>query len=128
MSFLLFLAFVMPYTAWNWLTEPLVVLFYFPFLIALGAGASLTTGLRKVCVFLGKISYPLYMTHYAVLWMFGNYYTSHKLDAMQLSLIIIAGLTGLVGAAWLVMIIYDIPVRKYLSDKRIERLARQKAQ
>ena len=68
------------------------------------------------------------MTHYAVLWMFGNYYTSHKLDAMQLSLIIIAGLTGLVGAAWLVMIIYDIPVRKYLSDKRIERLARQKAQ
>jgi len=127
MSLLLFLAFVMPYSKWNWLSEPFVVLFYFPFLIALGAGANLANGLKKLCVFLGKISYPLYMTHYAVLWMFGNYYTSHKPGAMQLTWIIIAGLIGLVGAAWLVMIIYDIPVRKYLIDKRIERLSRQKA-
>ena len=125
-AFLLFLAFIMPFSKWNWLSEPLVVLFYFPLLIALGAGAGLTTGLKKVCMFLGKISYPLYMTHYAVLWMFGNYYTSHKPGTMQLTLIIIAALILLVGAAYLVMMIYDIPVRKYLSDKRNERLAKQK--
>jgi len=127
MALLLFLAFIMPFSKWNWLTEPLVVLFYFPFLIALGAGAVLAPGLKKVCMFLGKISYPLYMTHYAVLWMFGNYYTSHKPDATQLALIIICGLILLVGAAYLVMMVYDIPVRKYLSDKRNERLAKQKA-
>jgi peptidoglycan/LPS O-acetylase OafA/YrhL len=127
LSILLFLAFIMPSSKWNWLSEPLVVLLYFPLLIALGAGATLTSGLKKVCIFSGKISYPLYMTHYAVLWMFGNYYTSHKPGTMQLTFIIIAGLILLVGAAYLVMVIYDIPVRKYLSNKRNARLAKQKA-
>lgn len=127
LAILLFLAFIMPFSKWNWLTESLVVLFYFPLLIALGAGATLTDGLKKVCIFSGKISYPLYMTHYAVLWMFGNYYTSHKPGTMQLTFIIIGGLILLVGAAYLVMVAYDIPVRKYLSDKRNERLAKQKA-
>ena len=113
-AILLFFAFIMPYSKWNWLSEPLVVLFYFPLLIALGAGAMLTPDLKKLCTFSGKISYPLYMTHYAVLWMFGNYYASYKPSAVQLAFIIIAGLILLVGAAYLVMVVYDIPVRKYL--------------
>jgi peptidoglycan/LPS O-acetylase OafA/YrhL len=126
MSLFLFLAFIIPFSKWNWLSEPLVVLFYFPLLIILGAGARLTAGLKNLCLFLGKISYPLYMTHYAVLWMFGNYYNSHKPSTMQLVLIIIAGLILTVVASWLVMILYDIPVRKYLSDKRNESLARER--
>jgi peptidoglycan/LPS O-acetylase OafA/YrhL len=126
-AILLFLAFIMPFSKWSWLSETLVVLFYFPLMIALGAGADLTAGLKKTCIFLGKISYPLYMTHYAVLWIFGNYYTNHKPGTMQLALIIIAGLTMLVGASYLVMIIYDTPLRKYLSSKRLERLAKQEA-
>lgn len=118
MSILLFLAFIMPFSKWNWITEPFVVIFYFPFLIALGAGAHLTSGLKKLCLFLGKISYPLYMTHYAVLWMFGNYYTSHKPGNTQLAFIIVASMILLVAFAWLVMVFYDTPVRKYLSDRR----------
>ncbi len=127
-AILLFLAFIMPFSKWNWLSEPLVVLFYFPLLIALGAGAILTDGLKTICLFLGKISYPLYMTHYAVLWMFGNYYASHKPDTTQLTLIIIASLVLLVGASWLVMVLYDIPVRKYLSDRRNKRIEKQVTQ
>jgi peptidoglycan/LPS O-acetylase OafA/YrhL len=119
---LLILAFIMPFSKWNWLTEPMVVLFYFPLLIALGAGATLRPGLKKICVFFGKISYPLYMTHYAALWMFGNYYTSHKPGTAQLSLIIVTGVIVLVGFSYLVMIIYDIPVRRYLSNKRKQQL------
>ena len=117
-AILLFLAFVMPFSTWNWLSEPIVILFYFPLLIALGAGAILTPGLKKLCVFSGKISYPLYMTHYAVLWMFGNYYTAKKPGATQLTLIIIPAIVFLVGASYLIMMLYDIPVRRYLSDRR----------
>ena len=123
---LLFLAFIMPFSKWNWISEPIVVLFYFPLMIVLGVGAALTEGLKKTCVFLGKLSYPLYMTHYAALWMYGNYYLSHKPGTRQLTYIIIAGIILLVGASYLVMVFYDIPVRKYLSDKRNERLAKQK--
>ncbi len=124
---LLFLAFIMPASKLTWLSEPLVVLFYFPLMIALGAGASLAPGLKKLCVFLGNLSYPLYMTHYAALWMYGNYYMSHKPNTMHLAIIIITGVTLLVGAAYLVMVFYDIPVRKYLNDKRKENLAKQKS-
>jgi peptidoglycan/LPS O-acetylase OafA/YrhL len=124
-ALLLLLAFVMPFSKWNWITEPLAVLFYFPLLIALGAGAVLTPGLKKLCIFSGKISYPLYMTHYALLWMFGHYYNSHKPDTVHVTFIIIGGLVSAVGLSCLVMAIYDEPVRKYLSDNRNTRLARQ---
>lgn len=127
LAILLSLAFIMPFSEWNWLSESLVVLFYFPLLVALGAGSALTTGLKKVCIFSGKISYPLYMTHYAALWMFGNYYTSQKPGNTELTAVIITGIILLVGVAYLVMVIYDIPVRKYLNDKRKERLVRKKA-
>ena len=122
MSALLVLAFIMPYSSWNWLTEPAVVLFYFPLIISLGAGATLTPALRKICVFSGKISYPLYMTHYAVMWMFGNYYSTHKVSTAQLFFIITAGVILLTGIAYLVMIVYDTPVRKYLTERRKRRV------
>lgn len=118
MCILLALSLVMPYSEWNWLTELMVVLFYFPLLIALGAGAKLTQRLKKVCVFSGKISYPLYMTHYAAIWIFGNYYSSHKPGTTQLFLIIFTGTILLVGLAYLAMVVYDTPVRRYLSNKR----------
>ncbi|TDO19662.1 acyltransferase family protein [Pedobacter duraquae] len=119
-SVLLILAFVMPFSKWNWLSEPFIVLFYFPLLIALGAGAILAPDLKKLCLFSGKISYPLYMTHYVVLWMFGNYYNSHKPGLMQLASIVITGLILLTGIAYLVMVFYDIPVRKYFSNMRVK--------
>jgi peptidoglycan/LPS O-acetylase OafA/YrhL len=122
---MLLVAFIIPSSKMIWLTELLTVLFYFPLLIALGAGASLTDGIKKICIFLGKLSYPLYMTHYALLWMYGNYYLGHKPGTPQLTLIIIAGIILSVALSYLVMIIYDIPVRKYLTSKRKQRLAKQ---
>ncbi|MEO5889170.1 MAG: acyltransferase [Ferruginibacter sp.] len=121
LSVLLTLSFVMPFSSWNWITEPIVVLFYFPLIISLGAGATLTKTFKKLCVFSGKISYPLYMTHYAAIWMFGNYYNTHKPGTLQLSIIIISGMIVLVGIAYLAMALYDIPVRNYLSNKRKQR-------
>jgi peptidoglycan/LPS O-acetylase OafA/YrhL len=122
LAVLLAAALVMPFSTWNWLTEPLVVLFYFPLIVALGAGATLSPQLKKLCNFSGNISYPLYMTHYAFIWMFANYYASHKPATGQLTIIIITGMILLVGIAYLVMVIYDIPLRRYLTDKRKQRL------
>lgn len=118
LSALLLIAFLLPFNSWSWLTELLVVLCYFPLLVALGAGAMLSKGLKKSCVFSGKISYPLYMTHYAALWIFGNYYASHKPDTSQLTWIITLGTLFLLGIAYLAMTFYDTPLRNYLNRKR----------
>lgn len=118
MSILLLLAFLVPAGKWNWLTEPLIVLFYFPLLVALGAGATLSPGVKKLCVFSGNISYPLYMTHYSVLWIFGNYYTTHKPAGGELAMIIVTSTILLVAFAYLVMVFYDIPLRRYLNNRR----------
>jgi peptidoglycan/LPS O-acetylase OafA/YrhL len=66
------------------------------------------------------------MTHYAALWMFGNYYTNYKPNSTQLTFVVTSGVILLVGFAYLVMVVYDIPLRKYLSDKRKEKLAKLK--
>lgn len=118
LTILLLLAFIMPFSEYNWISEPLVVLLYFPLLISLGAGAVLKLGLKKACIFSGQISYPLYMTHYAVLWMFGNYYTNYKPDTTQLTMIVVTSVILLVGFAYLVMVVYDIPFRNYLTQRR----------
>ncbi|WP_461114028.1 acyltransferase family protein [Spirosoma jeollabukense] len=115
---LLILAFLLPSTPWNWLTEPILVLGYFPALIAVGAGASLSPGLKKLCVLLGKLSYPLYMTHYGAMWIFGSYLASHKPDTLHLSLIVVSGVIVLSAFAYLVLILYDEPIRRYLSGRR----------
>ena len=117
LGILLFLAFIMPWSKWNWLTETLIVLFYFPLVVSLGAGASLSPQWKKVCWFSGNISYPLYMTHYSVIWIFGNYYTNEKPPAGELTYIIIPGIIFLVVIAYLVMVFYDVPVRRYLAKK-----------
>lgn len=121
LSILLLLAFLLPDSKWNGFTQLLVVLVYFPLLVALGAGANLTQGVKKICVLSGNISYPLYMTHYTVMWIFANYYAEYKPDTMLLTSIIIGGTILLIGFAYLVMVFYDIPVRKYLTSKRIQR-------
>ncbi len=118
---LLFLAFIVPHTKFNWLTELLVVLFYFPLIIMVGAGAVITDGTKNLSTFLGNISYPLYMTHYAVMWMFGNYYLAHHPPVSTLAVIIPVTTVLLIGVAYLVMVRYDQPFRKYLYRKFISR-------
>lgn len=104
------------------IVEPLIVLFYFPLLVSLGAGSIVSDSIQKVCEFMGNLSYPLYMTHYVGIWWFGNYFISKNPSQENLVWIITLGTIAMVLFAWLVMKFYDIPVRNYLSRKRKERL------
>ncbi|WP_432709185.1 acyltransferase family protein [Pedobacter sp.] len=117
LSTLLLFAFLMPFS-WGWQAQLAVVLLYFPLIIMLGAGARVSEGLKKLCKFSGDISYPLYMTHYSVIFMFLNYYTAVQPTTAQLVLIIITGMILLIGVAYVAMVAFDIPVRRYLNSKR----------
>lgn len=122
LTVMLVLAFVMPFFSWNWLAEVLVVILYFPLIVALGAGPESSPRLKSICGFSRDISYPLYMTHYFAIWMFGNYYTTYKPSTMQLTFIVIIGTMVLIGIAYLAMRFYDMPIRKYLTSKGEQKL------
>ncbi len=118
LSLLLILAFCMPsFNKYTWIAELLVILLYFPIVVALGAGSVVGGKLKKLCVFLGEISYPLYLTHYAVIWIFGNYLGKYKPAHAALAWVIPTGTLLLFMLAYLTMKWYDVPVRKYLTKK-----------
>ena len=118
LAVLLLLAFLMPYAKGGWGREAAVILIYFPLLVALGARARLTPRTERLCTFAGELSYPLYMTHYAVIWMWGSYYASRKPEGAQFAEIVTCGVCVMVGVAWVVMVGYDVPVRRWLTAKR----------
>lgn len=114
LTIMLMLAFLMPYGKWNWLTESFAVIIYFPLIVSLGAGTILSERVKNICIFSGSISYPLYMSHYAFIWIFGHYYLTTKPGTTELTLVVILGTLFLVAFSYLVMKFYDTPVRKYL--------------
>ena len=117
LSILLTLAFLFPFSERNLLSESVIVLLYFPFLVGLGAGTSPGSWIRKFCVFSGRISYPLYMTHYWLIWIFGDYFTSHRPVGWRLLLIVSGVLAFQLILAYVVMVVWDIPVRRALSRR-----------
>ena len=119
MSALLMLAFLTPYNEqWNWLIEPLLVVFYFPLLVSLGAGASLSSSHHKINKLSGDISYPLYMTHYPFLWVFANYVVTEQPGTAELRWVIPACVISLIALSYVVAKFVDLPIRRYLSKKR----------
>lgn len=117
LSVLLLLAFVMPYAKGAWVWEAAVIVVYFPLLVVLGAGATLGPRTETLCKLGGDLSYPLYMTHYAVIWSFGEFYERYKPDMAHTALYVIGGVLILTAFAYLVMVFYDLPVRAFLRSR-----------
>lgn len=123
LAILLLVAFLFPYSAkTNYITDPLIVILYFPFLVALGAGATHRATFSKICKLSGDISYPLYMVHYPFLWLFLSYLEKEKPAMSQLEIMIPIGVALLIGFAYLVMVWIDIPLREYLKRKMVHNL------
>jgi peptidoglycan/LPS O-acetylase OafA/YrhL len=120
-SVLLMIAFFAPYrNAYNWITEPILVVFYFPLLVSLGAGATLTRPFQKIAKLSGELSYPLYMVHYPFVWVFLTYVAVVKPTLATLSYVIPLSVIALITLSYLVMVFVDEPMRKYFKNKLIK--------
>lgn len=118
MCILLLIAFFVPYRdAYNWIAEPILVIFYFPLLVSLGAGATLTQPFKNIAKLSGEISYPLYMVHYPFVWIFLTYVAVVKPTMATLAVVIPISVIALIILSYLIMIFIDTPLRKYLIKK-----------
>ena len=103
----------------NGLYCAVIILLVYPAIVAAGAGSELkgrkTTAL---CKFLGMISYPLYITHYPMIYVQMNWAAQHA-DAPLGTHIWVAGsiFIASVAVAYASVKVYDIPVREWLLRK-----------
>lgn len=125
LAIVLVLVFMLPAWSFDWLTEAAVVLIVFPLIVSLGAGSELSEPMQKFCKFSGELSYPLYMTHYAGIWIFGNYWLAVGGNSPHLPWIVAGGVITMLAFAWLVMNYVDKPIRSYLNKRRQEALNRR---
>lgn len=104
----------------NGLYEAVCTIFIFPALVWLGASGKTTDKVTsKVCRFLGDISYPVYVVHYPLMylfyaWLWGG---EEKIPFSQAWPAAAAVIIGSIVLAWLYLKFYDEPLRRWLGKK-----------
>lgn len=96
------------------------ILIVFPFVILLGVGSPMHSDSiqMKICKFLGDISYPLYITHYPIMYMQMSYVYTHPRKPYFNSVMVNLGVIVFAFIqAYLCMKTYDAPVREWLTKK-----------
>ena len=99
------------------------ILVLMPLVVMMGAGSQIKGEKSvKVCNFLGEISYPLYITHYPLMYMQMNWAWSHPDAPAYAHVMVCIGCFLLsIGIAYACLKLYDIPVRKWLTEKWLKK-------
>lgn len=104
----------------NALFECFALMIVFPFIIWLGAGGKVVgEKANKLCKFLGDISYPIYITHYPIVYVFYAWVVNGKNTLEDSWIAALATVIISIAFAYVSMKFYDIPVRKWLTQKLI---------
>lgn len=102
----------------NGIYDTLCAVLFFPLLVYLGASGKVTDKYTThICKFLGDISYPLYMVHYPFLYLYYAWVKNNDLTFQESFPGAAALLTGSIILAYVSLKLYDIPVRKFLTNR-----------
>lgn len=107
----------------NGLYCAVVILLVYPAIVAAGAGSQLR-GRRTtaVCKFLGMISYPLYITHYPMIYVQMNWAARHAGAPLGTHIwVAVSIFIASIAVAYASVKVYDLPIRAWLSDRFIHR-------
>ncbi len=114
-ALLLMGVFLFPHHTGDWVNESIMVMVIFPLLIALGAGATVRGATERLCLFLGKLSYPLYLTHIPVVWLYTSWMFRDTPPLGTLFGVAAGGIVLNLAVAYAAMRWYDAPVRRWLT-------------
>jgi len=103
----------------NGIYEAAVVIFVFPLIVSMGAGGTLhSQKSTRICKFLGDISYPLYITHYPLIYVFTAWVANNKISlGVQGMLVGLALVVTSIIIAYASLKLFDEPVREWLRKK-----------
>ncbi|MGZ8538204.1 MAG: acyltransferase family protein [Flavisolibacter sp.] len=102
----------------NGLYESMVILLVFPLIIYIGASGELRgKTATRISKFLGEISYPIYITHYPIMYIYWAWVHNNKValkDAIPVAVIVFF---SSIIIAYACLKLYDEPIRKWLKKK-----------
>ncbi len=110
------------------LYQAISIIVLFPLVVLLGAGSRTTDAFStKACKFLGELSYPLYITHYPLMYLQMAWVQNHQEAHLWQHIAVNMGVVAMsIIVAWGCYKMYDLPVRSWLTDHWLKRKVVQK--
>jgi peptidoglycan/LPS O-acetylase OafA/YrhL len=116
---LLIAVFISPHFRNDWGFELFLAMLILPAILSIGAGTSIKGAIEKFCNFIGRLSYPLYMTHVSTVFLLEHYYAKIKtvdgVVPLYLFFVTVALIMFNLLFAFGILKWVDEPVRKWLN-------------
>jgi peptidoglycan/LPS O-acetylase OafA/YrhL len=104
----------------NGLYDSLCIIFIFPLIVYIGASGTINGKyVSKISKFLGDISYPIYITHYPLIYLYTAWVFANKMPLSKAWPMALLVLFSAIVIAYACLKLYDEPLRKWLSKKLI---------
>lgn len=105
----------------NGIYDLLCTLVVFPLVVYVAAsGHTNDAWSKRVCGFLGRISYPIYIIHYPAMYLFYAWVWNNGFTFSQVWAVPVLMFIGFFPLAYFFVRFYDEPVRKWLTSKLIK--------
>ena len=105
----------------NGIYDSVCAILIFPMLVYLGASGKKTDKhSARICKFLGDISYPLYMVHYPLIYLYFGWVKKENLTFAEAWPEALALVIGSIVLAYISLKLYDEPVRRYLTKRFLQ--------
>jgi len=102
----------------NGLYDSLTIIFIFPLIIFIGASGEIKNKrASRICKFLGDISYPIYITHYPLIYIYTGWVYDHKYSFRQAFPVPLIVFISSFVLAYSCLKLYDEPIRLWLKKK-----------
>lgn len=106
----------------NGLYDSLTIIFIFPLIVYIGASGEIKGKITtKVCTFLGDISYPIYIIHYPLIYIYTAWVTNNKVSLQEGLPFALLTLIAAIVISYTSLKLYDVPVRRWLINRFIHK-------
>ena len=109
----------------NGLYDAVCIIILFPLIVYIGASGELKGKYTsKISKFLGDISYPIYITHYPLIYIYTAWVADNKLSISKAYPVALLVLFISIAFAYACFKLYDEPMRKWLGNRFMKKVTR----